>query len=168
MKFPQLAAFIGVFAVTLAVSATGGSAVAEPLFTRYLAGGSCYQRFYDPQHLRTHPRQTITKFHVRAQRPDPIGRENPRRFSVQFGFWLKDRDGGYSALAVCDAKDAAADCNVEGDGGSFRLTPNGDGLKVTLSGRLEIEGDKDFSPNLADGDNRVMLLPKAGDGETCM
>ena len=140
---------------------------AEPLYTRYLANGACYQRFYEPSHLRTHPRQTISKFHVKAAKPDPLANAHPSRFEVSFGFWVKNT-GAYSARASCKSEGSAAQCSVESDGGSFRIEPRGGTLAVMLGSRLSVEGDKGQSPNIASGDNRLMILPKAGKNEVCM
>lgn len=155
---------LSVFAGFAAIAFFTPSAGAAPVFAAYLSDGACYQRFYEPAHLRSHPRQTVTKFHVKADGSD--GASKGRRFTVHFGYWVKNR-GAYGALAECESQGSGALCQVEADGGSFRISPNGDGLKITLGDRLEVEGDSDFSPDLAKGDNRVMLLPVAERGHVC-
>lgn len=154
-------------AVAVAVCVLPSLAIAEPFYSRYLAGGTCYQRFYEPAHLRAHPQQTISKFHVMAAKPDPLAKSHPNRFEVSFGFWVKNA-GAYSARAVCRAEGNAANCSVEADGGSFRIEPRGDSVEVRLGSRLSVEGQKGFSPNIAKGDNRIMILPRKGKNEVCM
>ena len=61
----------------------------------------------------------------------------------------------YSALAFCTRDDR---CSIEGDGGTFRLQGKGQQIRLTVGDVLAIEGDTDFSPNLADSDDRVFLL----------
>lgn len=153
---------VAIFSIAAAASA----AVATPSFagqvySEYLSDGTCYQRFYEPSHLRKHPRQTVSKFHVKAISG------NGRAFTVQFGYWVKNK-GAYSALAECTSDSRGAVCYVEADGGSFQIKPLGDRLQITLGDRLEVEGDNDVSPDLAKGDNRVMHLPVAGKGHVCM
>jgi len=136
------------------------------LFKRYLAGGTCYQRFYEPSHLKAHPRQSVSKFHVVALDNDPLKASRPNRFTVRFGYWVKNA-GAYSSLAVCRSIGAIADCSVESDGGHFTIAPDGTGLKVMLGKRLTVEGSKGMSPDIATGDNRVLLLPKSRKNEVC-
>ena len=52
----------------------------------------------------------------------------------------------------------AASCYLEGDGGRFDLGPSGKSLRLTAE-RIELEGGKGFSPDLAKGgDDRVFVL----------
>ena len=63
-------------------------------------------------------------------------------------------------MALCEPRGALAACDIEGDGGRFSLERNGAGLRIRLA-RMQVEGMKDFSPDLALRDNRVMLLRPA-------
>jgi hypothetical protein len=144
----------------LSLSPSASPAAAQTIFKRLEGGSTCYLRLYDTEHLRRIPKQTISKFSVIAATPDPIAARHPKEFTVHFGFWVKN-GGYYDAEAVCKTSAGAASCNVEGDGGSFTLTMQGEQLRVTLGKRLEVEGEKDFSPNVATDANRVMLLSTA-------
>lgn len=145
-------------AIAVAFSlATLSAAQAQSLFERFLASGACYARSYDAAHLAKRPRQTVTHFHLRRAEPDPLRAQNSSRFTVAFGFWVKDAVDLYATLAECRSTAAGAQCLVEGDGGSFTLAQAGNALRVTVS-RMEVEGAKTFSQDLAHSDNRVMLL----------
>ena len=64
-----------------------------------------------------------------------------------------------SSEAGCAAENEVILCSVEGDAGYFKLSPNGEGLRVTIDDRLHLEGSVSFSPDLAEGgDDRVLLL----------
>jgi hypothetical protein len=80
--------------------------------------------------------------------------------SILFGFEIVGRTGLYSGIAICGPAENTLQCDIEGDGGSFALETDGDGLRVTAT-RVEVEGPRDFSPDIAQADNRVMLLRPA-------
>jgi hypothetical protein len=136
---------------------TTPDARAQSLFERHIAGGTCHARTYDAAHLAKHPRQTVTHFHLRRAEPDPLRAHHPARFSVAFGFRVKGSSDLYATMAECRAKGSGAECLIEGDGGGFTLAPSGAALQVTVA-RMEVEGAKSFSRDLARGDNRVMLV----------
>ena len=144
----------------LAASLFPSATAAQTIFKRLAGGSTCYLRLYDAEHLRRIPKQTISKFSVIAATPDPIASRHPKEFTVRFGYWVKN-GGYYDAQAVCKTAAGAATCNVEADGGSFTLSMQGEQLRVTLGKRLEVEGAKNFSPNVAIDANRVMLLSTA-------
>ena len=48
--------------------------------------------------------------------------------------------------------------SLESDGGSFALSRKGQQVRLSVGRFLAVEGDTDFSPNLADSDDRVFLL----------
>lgn len=149
-------------AAAIAIVSSGSAVEAREVFDR-LSGGTCYMRLYESAHLAKNPKQTITKFHVVALGNDPLKRSHPQKFTVAFNFWLKNA-GYYDGNAACTTAGGQAVCNVEADGGSFTLATQGNQLRVTLGQRLEVEGQKKFSPNVATPDNRVMLLPAAPKG----
>ena len=160
MRHKSLSALAG---LTLLSMAPSQAQAADILFNRYLAGGTCYMRLYDAQHMRRNPKQTLSKFHVVAMAGDPLKAQHPKTYTVRFNYWIKNA-GYYDGQATCNTLGAGATCSVEADGGSFVLTPQGKQLKVTLGSRLEVEGAKNFSPNVATSANRVMLLPAAPSG----
>ena len=133
-------------------------ASAQTFFDRYMvAKAPCFARAYSTDELKRKPRQTVTNFFVWHAQPDPRKAEHPRTFEVEFGFRVRPSQKLFTARATCRDGGGPIACNIEGDGCSFTIEPNGDGLRVTIS-RVEVEGQKGFSGDLAMGDNRVMLL----------
>ena len=63
----------------------------------------------------------------------------------------------------CTTAGDAADCAGEGDTGAFRITLSGEGVRLVLE-RLEVEGGRGGSPDLARSDDRVFLLQPARAG----
>jgi hypothetical protein len=122
--------------------------------------GSCYAREYDAAHLAAHPHQTVTHFSIGDAGADWRPTETAGQRAVAFGFRITGHADTYSGVAMCAPNGDALACNVEGDGGSFEIAHNDAGLRVTLQ-RLEVEGANDFSPDLAEADNHVMLLSPA-------
>jgi len=111
---------------------------------------------YNAEHLAKNPKQKVIHFFVTKSEAEHMA--PPKTFDVAFGFRLKDSTDAFSSEAGCSAKGDGALCSAEGDGGQFSLTPREDGLLVTIVGRLELEGMKSFSPNLADSDDRELRL----------
>jgi hypothetical protein len=139
-------------------------AFAGPVYFR-LSGGApasdpCLARTYDDNHLRRNPRQKVTRIHLRRERvavPDENGAE---RFTVRIGFRLRGDGDVYAVNGICTTNGAAADCTGEGDTGEFRLELRGDDVRVSVE-RLEVEGARGSSPDLAASDDRVFLLRPA-------
>ncbi|MGQ3355215.1 MAG: hypothetical protein ACT6XY_15035 [Phreatobacter sp.] len=143
----------------MVLAATG--AEAGPVFDRLTggrAGGDpCFARVYDADHLRNNPRQKVVRFHLVRERVEVAEENNRQRFTVRLGFRLRaDRDT-YETNAVCTGGGMAADCSGEGDTGAFRIVLAGEGLRVEVE-RLEVEGGRGSSPDLARSDDRVFLL----------
>jgi hypothetical protein len=131
---------------------------AQTFFDRYMtAKPPCFARAYLPEEMKRNPRQTVTNFFIWHAQPDPLRSEHPRRFEVEFGFRQKQNQDLFTARGACHDQGGTIQCNVESDGGSFTIEPNGDGLRVTIA-RIVVEGKRGVSPDLAKGDNRVMLL----------
>ena len=153
-RFPViLASALGAAAVLVSPSAN-----AQTFFDHYMvAKAPCFARAYSTDELRRKPRQTVTNFFVWHAQPDPRRAENPRTFEIEFGFRVRPSQRLFTARATCRDGGGPIACNIEGDGGAFTIEPNGDGLRITIS-RVEVEGQKGFSGDLAKGDNRVMLL----------
>lgn len=139
-------------------------ALAGPVYFR-MSGGApasdpCLGRSYDEGHMRRNPRQKVTRIHLRRERvavPDENGAE---RFTVRIGFRLRGDGDAYSVNGICTTNGAAADCTGEGDTGEFRLELRGDDVRVSVE-RLEVEGARGSSPDLAASDDRVFLLRPA-------
>jgi len=140
------------------------AAGAGPIFDRLSAGGAgsdpCFARDYDVAHLRRNPRQKVTHFHLVRERV-AVAEENRRqRFTVRVGFRLRNDRDTYATNAICTTAGDAADCTGEGDTGAFRITLSGEGVRLVLE-RLEAEGGRGGSPDLARSDDRVFLLQPA-------
>jgi hypothetical protein len=142
--------------------AEGGEySVARPsVLERLTAPGVCYARTYDAAHLAAHPRQTVTRFFVGDPGAAWRAAQEAGGVTVLFGFEIVGRTGSYSGIAICEPAETIIQCGIEGDGGSFTLEPEGDDLRVIIA-RVEVEGPRDFSPDIAQADNRVMLLRPA-------
>jgi hypothetical protein len=146
----------------MVLAATG--AEAGPVFERLTggrAGGDpCFARTYDADHLRRNPQQRVVRIHLVRERVEVAEENNPQRFTVRIGFRLRaDRDS-YETNAVCTGDGKAADCAGEGDTGAFRLVLAGEAVRVEVE-RLEVEGARGSSPDLAASDDRVFLLRPA-------
>lgn len=141
-----------------------GPVAAQSLFDRLSgAGGTgdpCFGRTYDREHLNRNPGQRVVAMHVVRERVEVAAENGPRRFTVRVGFRLRSGTETFSTLAICTPTGDGAACAGEGDTGSFRLAPAGQGLRMTIA-RLEVEGETDSSPDLARGDDRVFLLRPA-------
>lgn len=136
---------VAVALVVTAMPATAG--VVEGMFE---IEGGCFVRKYDPAHLQAHPEQVVTQISLETSRTQ-LDREHvilDLEFSIRQGTH-------YSALAFCTRNDR---CGIEGDGGTFTLQRSGQQIRLTVGDFLAVEGDTDFSPNLADSDDRVFLL----------
>lgn len=141
-----------------AVMLSGGlvaPAASQGIRDTHFTGGACFERVYDPAHLKAHPQQTVRRFFLGGTGPEWV--LDPGQFALDFGFELVGSLDVYTGIAICVPAGANADCHVEGDGGSFVVEPNGGGLRIRVA-RLQAEGPRDVSPDLAAADNRVMLL----------
>ena len=124
-------------------------AVAGVVDDRFVRGGGCFVRKYDAAHLRLHPNQVVTQIGLELS-PD---QREPQRVALELDFTIR-QGSHYSGTAYC----AGDRCALEGDGGTFRLAADGKQVRLSVGDFLGLEGDTDFSPNLADSDDRVFLL----------
>ena len=125
-------------------------AMADLLGDHFVHGGGCYERIYDKAHLRAHPDQVVTEIHLEATPDEAVA--GSTLLYLQF----TTRPGSrYGADASCSS---ANQCLLEGDGGSFSLAEQGAAIKLTVGDFLALEGNEDFSPDLATSDDRVFLL----------
>jgi hypothetical protein len=139
----------------------------QSLSERLTAPGACFARTYDAAHLAAHPRQTVTRFFVGDPGAEWRATQPAGQIIVLFGFEVVGRSSLYTGVATCATADSLVQCAIEGDGGSFTLEANDDGLRVRTA-RIEVEGPTDFSPDIAQADNRVMLLRPAQSSECPM
>ncbi len=143
-------------------SAYLASAQPASFYDAYIAPGGttpCYARAYDAAHLAANPRQRLTGFTLRLSQLAPRPAAGAEEFDVTIGFTLKGADDRYRAEATCSPAAPGAHCLVEGDGGDFTLSGDDRGLLLRVGERLEIEGARSFSPDLArDGDDTLVRL----------
>lgn len=131
-----------------------------PLSSTLTQQGACFSRTYDAAHLAAHPRQTVRRFFVGVAGEEWRATATAGYFNIAFGFQITGHADTYTGIGICAPQGARLACDIESDGGSFTITRNGDGLRIDAA-RIEVEGEHDFSPDLAAGDNRIMLLRPA-------
>lgn len=153
-----------------AVVAGTGTAKAADIYTRYFAGVNagkpCYARYYDTAHLKAHPRQTVRRIEVDfdAGWRDDGGKNRAADFEAGIGFMLKRSGEWYGQELHCKVAGNGFACDLEADGGSIRLIPHGDALRLEVAGRgvIAAEGAKDFAEfGGPKGDDNVFILPRA-------
>ena len=132
-------------AVILAVTPVyaAESALGEP--------GDCFSRVYDAEHLKSHPDQRVERFAIGHH---PEFQDPNYDLTLLFGF--RTRAGNdYVGVGLCEGNR----CGVEGDGGLFSLSVQGDALRLEIDPErgLSAESAVDFI-NLAESDDRVFLL----------
>lgn len=150
-----------ILGMTLAAS---GVAEAGPVFDRLTGSSSrsdpCFARAYDGEHLRRNPQQRVVRIHLSRARVEVADENRPQRFTVRVGFRLRNDRDVYETSAICTGGGTVADCSGEGDTGAFRLILSAEALRVEVE-RLEVEGRRGSSPDLARSDDRVFLLRPA-------
>jgi hypothetical protein len=139
---------------------TAGAAQAQ---VRQFIAGDCFTRSYDAQHLRAHPRQTVRFFYLRPAGPEWRQATARGQSTYNFGMRLIGRPGLYSGVAMCRPRFDTLACQIEGDGGAFTLYQRGRQLEVAVE-RLQLEGARDFSPDIAERDNAVIRLNRSARG----
>ncbi len=127
-----------------------GAAQAGGLLVDMGGEAPCFGRVYDAAHLASHSEQRVQSIWL-TDVDDSTRREEYR---LQYTF----RDGEvYESYVYCDRQGDEMDCGVEGDGGSFMLSAQGQAIRLEVGEYLSIEGATD-TPDLAQSDDRVFLL----------
>ena len=160
------------FLSAIAVNPSAASTV--DIYTRYFAGvsggKSCYARYYDPAHLNAHPNQTVRRIEVdfdQNRRDHKVTKNTPADFQASFGFMLKRFNEWYGQELACKVASDHFDCYLEADGGKFRLTPEGDGLRLQITGggggtdQIVAEGTDWGMFGGPGSDDRVFILRRA-------
>jgi hypothetical protein len=116
---------------------------------------ACFGRIYDAEHLRRHPKQRITSFHIlrdfapdqdleteTSSREDMLNRDGTDGFiDLTTYVRLRDRDAVYSNYFRCHrGEGGVVQCGIECDGGSFALRPSRGALVVENQGFVVIGG----------------------------
>ena len=162
-------------ALAVAAVCAPGGARADDLYSKYFSGVNggkpCYARTYDAAHLKAHPKQTVRSIEVdfdQSWREDEGGKNTAGDFQAGMSFMLKRSEERYGQELYCKVAGDHFDCYLDADGGTIRLTPAGDGLKLQVTGggggtdQIAVEGSKDFGEFGGPGsDDRVFILPRA-------
>ena len=155
-----------ILAVTLLLA---GPAQAENvLYSHFgndaLPSGGCFARSYSKAHLADHPDQLVTDISLSIS-PLSKGGKTP---TLMVFVKMRGDPYYYSESATCKIKGLGLNCHIEGDGGSFVLTGEKDGvLRLTVgTGGIGFEGDKFVEISGTQGDDRAFLIPNV-DGGIC-
>lgn len=139
---------------------SAGAALAEsPMEMMFPGKFGCYLRSYGTAHLAKHPEQLVTDFAVIADASiaDPM-------LGLRISLDLRgDIAGSYEGYAFCETSGGGLSCAMEGDAGSFTVTPDKDGAILIEVGRygMSFEGAVDFITLMPDrGDDRSFLLQR--------
>lgn len=172
--------------VRLAVAAALTFAITGATGATPLAG--CYERRYDPAHLAKHKGQFVTRVRLLVK-ASSFGAGFPP-VNGHLEFWIEGHERSFTSHGACDVDDGALDCGgslsaaeadecetmrdgvrdcreESGDSGSFRVAPQGNGVLVTVTARLEVpETNGDAGPPFLyldphNAENHDFLLPKA-------
>jgi len=156
------------------IAASPSAATSVDIYTRYFGGAKggkpCYARYYDRAHLNTHPHQTVRRIEVgfdQERRDDKATKNIPADFQASFGFMLKRSTEWYGQELFCKVVADHFDCYLGADGGKFRLTPEGSGLRLQITGggggtdQIVAEGTDWGEFGARGGDDRVFILRRA-------
>ena len=100
-------------------------------------------------------------------RDDKVTKNTPADFQASFGFMLKRSNEWYGQELACKVASDHFDCYLEADGGKFRLTPEGDGLRLQITGggggtdQIVAEGTDWGEFGAPHSDDRVFKLRRA-------
>ena len=161
--------------VLLALACSASAALAADIYAKYFAdadgGRVCYARNYDEAHLAAHPRQTVRRIMVEYDHrahEDADPENTAAKFIAGIGFMLRHSGGWYTQELFCKTVGGYFDCYLDADGGSIRLTPDRDALRLHVIGggggtdSIVVEGASGFGKFGAPGsDDRAFVLPRA-------
>jgi hypothetical protein len=116
---------------------------------------ACFGRTYDAAHLRAHPKQRVTSFHILHDfSPDQNTEEEPQSreeliqndtpdgdIGLTAYVRLRDRKGVYSNYFGCRrGENGVVTCGIDCDGGTFVLRPSGGALLIENQGFVVVGG----------------------------
>jgi hypothetical protein len=161
-------------AAAILFAGAAAAETADELYTRYFAGADdgkpCYAHNYDGAHLRAHPKQTVRRIRLSFDKDEGEGqgpKNTAAKFEASIEFTLKRSPEWYGDALYCKVVGSRFDCYLDADGGSIRLTPQGDALRLDVVGgagggsdsQIAVEGGKDFGEFGGPGsDDRVFVL----------
>jgi hypothetical protein len=101
------------------------------------------------------------------RRDDKATKNTPGDFQASFGFMLKRSTEWYGQELFCKGVADHFDCYLDADGGKFRLTPEGSGLRLQITGggggtdQIVAEGTDWGEFGARRSDDRVFILRRA-------
>jgi hypothetical protein len=140
-----------------------------------LRAEACFGRVYDAAHLRAHPKQRVTSFHLLRDftpgnnaESEPQSREelldadgSDGTIGVTAYLRLRDRKGVYSNHFSCRRNDkGGVFCGIDCDGGSFIARTSGNSLLIENQGFVVVGG---CGASDEDNENPVSIRPGADD-----
>jgi hypothetical protein len=159
---------IAILVALIPLTPSAGGA-ADTFFERFIAErdgvAPCYALQRGGAFLGAHPSARVERFFLGRSPIDDLA--PPHTFEVLFRFGLRGSTDSFSNEAGCVETGTGATCGVEGDGGEFSLAGDGDGLRLTIEERVQVEGRASFSHNLAERDEDRVLLLQPAPAEDC-
>ena len=152
-----------------AIAAANDAALSYDTFFKKAADGKpCYGRSYDAGHLSKHPEQNVQSIELDTAKVKTNGEANTAEgFEIGFAFKLKSSPEWYGQAGICKSDGAGFKCSLEGDGGEFKLSPEGAAsLKLEVGNYgIALEGNDGFAKLEAQsGDDKVFILDQGAQG----
>lgn len=141
----------------------------------------CYGRVYDAAHLKAHPKQRVTSFHLFRDFTPDSSKEMPQEtrekmiaedgqgtgVNVMAYVRFRDRPGLFFNGLNCLKYENNIRCGIDCDGGGFLLKPSGESLLIENEGFVVIGGcgasedEEEQSDNVKPGaDDKVFRLDR--------
>jgi hypothetical protein len=119
----------------------------------------CYVRVYDAEHLAKNPQQIVRRIQLERMADAGV----PVYFSIRIH--LKNDKRPWDAGGPCKAEGTAFRCELDGDSGHVRLSPDGEDMRLDVIDYMGFEADakngdldrKSFS----DPAHKTFIAPKA-------
>ncbi len=140
----------------------------EAYFNKAADGKPCYGRSYDADHLSHHLEQNVQSIELDTAKIKANGEPNTAEdFEIGFAFKLKSSPEWYGQAGICKTRPDGFKCSLEGDGGEFKLSPEGSSsLKLEIGKYgIALEGNDGFAKLEAQsGDDKVFVLDQGAQG----
>ena len=139
----------------------------DAYFKKAADGKPCYGRSYDADHLGKHPKQNVQSIELDTAKAKANGEPNTAEgFEIGFAFKLKSSPEWYGQAGICQAQADGFTCRLEGDGGEFKLSPEGaSSLKLEVGNYgIALEGNEGFAKLEAQSDDKVFILNEGPKG----
>ncbi len=164
----RLFALAALAATGLAVSiASAQEILSSTLSTDLKYADTCFSRIYSSSHLRSHPRQVTTQIALAAL-DRPKGQVNlpPNVSEFLIGIRTRDTSIWKTKIAYCEfnSGNGPSMCQIESDGGSFRLTNRPDGtVLIRTTGAIRLGSEENLIEIGGDGsDDNTFILGGIG------